>query len=130
MLNQWKSEECASACCGNVHYTTLTDQRILLRHDGCTVYSCLCGCCCDRPYRDKSIFLHQIAEMETSSISCFEKVQTWQQCRCPQDGIFFHGAFHGSCFSPGYRKAFLTVEDRPRAQQVIASAIANANRRH
>lgn len=130
VLNQWQSDECCSQCCGSVHYTTLTDQRILLRVDGCTVWSCLCCCCCDRPHQDKSIFLHKIAEMDSNSISCQEKCCTWMHCRCPQDGILFHGSFHGSCWPfGGYRKAYLKIEDTPMAQHAIATAIANATKR-
>lgn len=126
ILNQWTSEECVSACCGGVHYTTITNQRLLVRHSGCTLFSCLCGCCCDRPYSDQSIFLHQISEMDTSNLSFWVKLQNWLWCRCPQDGIYFHGAFHGSCFAAGYRVAYLTSNDKPRAQVEIAQAIANA----
>jgi len=39
VLNQWTSEECASDCCGNINYVTLTDQRILIRYDGCDAFS-------------------------------------------------------------------------------------------
>jgi hypothetical protein len=130
VLNQWRSEECCSKCFGAVHYTILTDQRILLRDDECTIVSCLFGCCCDRSYNDKSIFLHKISEMDTSSISCQEKFCLYIHCRCPQDGILFHGAFDGSCCPIFHRKAYLTIDDRPVAQHAIATAIANAARRH
>jgi hypothetical protein len=68
--------------------------------------------------------------METRSISLAERIHAWLQCRCPQDGIFFHGAFHDSGLAAGYCKAYLTIDDRPRAQATIAAAIINANRRH
>ncbi len=130
VLNQWLSEECVSPCCAGIHYTTLTNQRLLIRHNGCTTWSCMCPCCCNRPYSDQSIFLHKISEMDSSSISCLTKLQNWSTCTCPQDGIYLHGAFHGSCFFGGYRVAYFSSGDRPRAQVEIAEAIVNANKRH
>jgi len=129
VLNQWASEQCASDCCGGINYTTLTDQRLLLRNDAFSIISCLCSCCCERPYHDKSIFLSKISEMETNRLTCMDKLCMWIRCHCPQDTIRFHGAFHGSCFPIGARAAYFNPEDKAAAQQAIAAAIASASRK-
>jgi hypothetical protein len=78
---------------------------------------------------DNSIFLHQIAEMDTHRLSFMDKLRSWAFCGCPHDAIYFQGAFHGSPFIGGYQVAYLTPDDKPRAQLEIAQAIANAAKR-
>jgi hypothetical protein len=67
--------------------------------------------------------------MDTQSLGLLDKIRIYLLCGCPQDGIYFHGAFHGSCFAGGYRVAYLSTNDKPRAQLEIAQAIANATKR-
>lgn len=126
VLNQWTSEECCNARCGNINHTILTDRRVLLRVNKCSIFSCLCEQCCKRSTIDRALYLDHIAEVNTKSMSFFGKLFSWVRCGCPQDGLDFRGSFTNI----QSRTAFLTEADKPDAQLAMCDAIAKASKRH
>lgn len=83
---EWKGEE---GCCGckHVYFTTLTDTRLLLRHEEETC--CLCPCCGETISHDASIFLRDIGSLEEKSdkTCCSCCLPFLRRCFCASDTL-------------------------------------------
>lgn len=111
-----------SGCCdlGDDYYISLSDTRFVARKEICVC----CGCCFKRPFIDRSIYLHDIAQLE-------ERYDGTVCCECCGNGIckfcccccatYKRLRLHGSF---GTHLILMDTRDLPDFQFLITSAIA------
>lgn len=116
-LRNWTYKEGACGC-GDGHYITLTDTRLLLRAEEST----FCCCCCDPGHTDATIFLRDIAELRetTDGVGCCA-LCCGKCCGCccrPPKYIQVRGSF-------GSEILFVSKLDAQKIRVEIPAAIGN-----
>jgi hypothetical protein len=78
LLRTWAHKE-GPCDCGDGHFISLTDTRLLLRSEESTC----CCCCCDPGHNDAAIFLRDIGELRetTDGLGCC--AVCWAKCCGP-----------------------------------------------
>lgn len=68
-----------TGCCnlGDVYFTSLTDTRYVARREQ---FVC-CFCCCEKPYSESCIYLHDVAELREQRLTCCASNPFWN-CIC------------------------------------------------
>ncbi|CAF3493097.1 unnamed protein product [Rotaria sp. Silwood1] len=111
-----------TGCCqlGDAYYTSLTDIRYVSRVELCI----FCGCCCDRPYNDTSIYLRDVAEVREVRDNCcsceFFTNGCWTCCCCcclTTKRLQLRGSF-------GSHMVYMGYKDTSEFETVIAEAVA------
>lgn len=61
-LHEWKGHQYCFEICGS-NYLTLTNKRLLIRHEKHGIYTRLCKCCCSPAYYDSSNQLEKLSNL-------------------------------------------------------------------
>jgi hypothetical protein len=122
LLQHWKAPQCCHNDCCGIHAITLTNSRLLSRSETCSMFGCLCGCCCKHPHVDSAIYLRNIAQIKENSRGgnpCCNLIIDLcnYRCCCPPKPLLLRGSF-------GSEHIYVDYNDSIAAQTLISVAIA------